>query len=121
VGRATSLGGAAGEGAHATGIDPNEDHLTVAAELAREAGLKTAQFRSANIFELGLEPESVDVSYSRWLMVHLNRPVDAMRTIHAALKPGGVTAFGTYCSNAKTRLQSFFILITFHPFDLASS
>jgi SAM-dependent methyltransferase len=64
--------------------------MAVAAELAHEAGLKTVQFRSANIYEPGLEPESVDVSYSRWLMVHLNRPVDAMRAIHAALKPGGV-------------------------------
>src|SRR5215475_4441612 len=81
---------AASEGAHATGIDLNEDHLVVATGLARDAGLKTAQFRSANIYEPGLEPESVDVSYSRWLMVHLNRPVDAMRAIYAALKPGGV-------------------------------
>jgi len=47
-------------------------------------------FRSANIYEPGLERESVDGSYSQWLMVHLNRPVDAMRAIHAALKPGGV-------------------------------
>ena len=56
---------AASEGAHATGIDLNEDHLAVAAELAHEAGLKTAQFRSANIYDPGLEPESVDVCYSR--------------------------------------------------------
>src|SRR5207342_2754703 len=25
-----------------------------------------------------------------WLMVHLHRPVDAMRAIHTILKPGGV-------------------------------
>jgi 2-polyprenyl-3-methyl-5-hydroxy-6-metoxy-1,4-benzoquinol methylase len=81
---------AASEGAHATGIDLNDDHLTLATELAREGGLETAQFRSANIYEPGLDPGSVDVSYSRWLMVHLNRPVDAMRAIHTALKPGGV-------------------------------
>jgi len=81
---------AASEGAHATGIDLNEDYLTVATALADEAGLTTAEFRSANIYEPGLKPNSVDVSYSRWLMVHLNRPVDAMRAIHAALKPGGV-------------------------------
>ena len=41
----------------------------------------------------GLEPDSVDMSYSRWLMVHLNRPVDAMRAIYAALKPGGVIEY----------------------------
>ena len=81
---------ASSEGAHATGIDLNEDHLAVAAELEREVGLDTAQFRCAIICEPGLEPQSVDVSYSRWLMVHLNRPVAAMRAIHAALKPGGV-------------------------------
>src|SRR5215470_1564778 len=54
---------AASEGANATGIDLNEDHLAVATELAREAGLKTAQFRPANVYEPGLEPNSIDVSY----------------------------------------------------------
>ena len=81
---------AASEGAHATGIDLNEDNIAVATELARRAGLETAQFRSADIYQPGIEQESLDVSYSRWLMVHLIRPVDAMRTIYAALKPGGV-------------------------------
>lgn len=79
---------AASEGAYAIGIDLNEDNLAVASELAREAGLKTAQFRSANIYEPELEPESVDVSYSRWLMVHLNRPVEAMRAIYAGVEAG---------------------------------
>jgi 2-polyprenyl-3-methyl-5-hydroxy-6-metoxy-1,4-benzoquinol methylase len=64
---------ASSEGAHATGIDLNEDNLRVATELAHEAGLKTAEFRSANIYEPGLKPDRVDVSYSRWLMVHLNK------------------------------------------------
>lgn len=81
---------AASQGAHATGIDLNEDHLAVATELAREDALETAHFRLANIYQPGLEAESVDVSYSRWLMVHLNRPVDAMRAIYRVLKPGGV-------------------------------
>jgi len=81
---------AASEGAHATGIDLNEDHLMVATELAQEAGLKTAHFRPPNVYEPGLEPDSVDVSYSRGLMVHLKNPVGAMRAIHASLKPDGV-------------------------------
>lgn len=81
---------AASLGADAAGIDLNEDNLAVAAQLAQEVGLKNARFVSANIYEPGLEPESVDVAYSRWLMVHLNKPVEAMRAIHAALKPGGV-------------------------------
>lgn len=81
---------AAAIGAHATGIDLNGEQVAVAQDLARGAGLGSARFRVANIYEPGLAPGSVDVSYSRWLMVHLNRPVDAMRAIYTALKPGGV-------------------------------
>jgi SAM-dependent methyltransferase len=62
----------------------------VADGLAREAGLQTVQFRLASVYEPGLEAGSIDMSYSRWLMVHLNKPVEAMRAIYAALKPGGV-------------------------------
>src|SRR5262245_11156283 len=81
---------AATKGAHATGIDLNAEQVAVAGDLARDAGLDNARFRVANVYEPDLAPSSIDVSYSRWLMVHLSRPVDAMRAIHAALKPGGV-------------------------------
>ena len=80
---------AAGQGAHATGIDLNPEQVAAADDLARDAGLHTARFRLGSVYERGLEPDSVDVSYSRWLMVHLNKPVEAMRAIHTALKPGG--------------------------------
>lgn len=81
---------AASQGANATGIDLNTEQVAVAQELAVDAGLANARFRAANVYEPGLAPGSMDVTYSRWLMVHLNRPVDAMRAIHTALKPGGV-------------------------------
>ena len=81
---------AAAEGARATGIDANEDQVRASQDLANQEGLTTADFRTANIYEPGLEPESVDIAYCRWLMVHLNRPIDAMRVIHRALKHGGV-------------------------------
>jgi hypothetical protein len=41
------------------------------------------------VYEPGFSPDTLDLSYSRWLLIHLNRPVDAMRAIRAALKPGG--------------------------------
>jgi SAM-dependent methyltransferase len=81
---------AAAEGAHATGLDVNEEQVRASQELARQESLKSAYFRSANIYEPGLESESLDIAYCRWLMVHLNRPVEAMRVIYRALKPGGV-------------------------------
>ena len=42
------------------------------------------------MYDHGLPPETFDVSYSRWLLMHLNQPVDAMRSIYTALKPGGL-------------------------------
>jgi SAM-dependent methyltransferase len=81
---------AATQGANATGIDVNEDQVAAATALTREAVVDHVEFRAGSVYEPGLEPASVDISYSRWLMVHLQRPVDAMRAIYAALKPGGV-------------------------------
>lgn len=81
---------AAAEGATATGIDVNAEQVQVCQDLARDAGLRNVQFRTGNVYEPGFEPGTLDISYSRWLMVHLTRPVDAMRAIHHALKPGGV-------------------------------
>jgi SAM-dependent methyltransferase len=81
---------AAAMGAHAVGIDVNEEQVTACRDLARSAGLTNANFRTANIYEPGIEDGTLDISYCRWLMVHLNRPVDAMRAIYKALKPGGM-------------------------------
>lgn len=81
---------AATQGASATGIDASEEQVAAAQALTREAVIDQVEFRTGSIYEPGLDAGSVDVSYSRWLMVHLQRPVDAMRAIHAALKPGGV-------------------------------
>jgi SAM-dependent methyltransferase len=81
---------AATEGARATGLDVNEEQVRASQALADSEGLSNAEFRTANIYEPGFDPDSVDVAYCRWLMVHLNRPVEAMRAIRKVLKPGGV-------------------------------
>jgi len=73
-------------GADALGLDLSADQIAAATELADG---KT-EFRVGSVYDHGLPPESFDVSYSRWLLMHLNRPVDAMRSIHAALKPGAL-------------------------------
>jgi SAM-dependent methyltransferase len=73
-------------GADALGIDLSADQIAEARDLADG----TTEFRVGSVYEHGLPPESFDVSYSRWLLIHLNQPVDAMRSIYAALKPGGL-------------------------------
>lgn len=77
------------QGATATGIDLSEDQIAVATELIEEPGQGPAEFRTGSIYEPGLEAESVDIAYCRWLLVHLERPADALRAVYAALKPGG--------------------------------
>lgn len=81
---------AAKEGARATGLDVSEEQVNACQALADSEGLANADFRVANIYEPALDPDSVDIAYCRWLMVHLNRPVEAMRTIFKVLKSGGV-------------------------------
>ena len=80
---------AAEQGASATGLDVNEEQVRAATALI-PPDLTNASFRTANIYEPGLEPASVDVAYCRWLLVHLNRPIEALRVIREALRPGGV-------------------------------
>ena len=81
---------AATQAAQVTAIDLSPEHLEEARSLADAAGLRNIEFRNASIYEHGLPAASFDISYSRWLLVHLQRPVDAMRKIREALKPGGI-------------------------------
>lgn len=52
--------------------------------------MRSTEFRVGSVYDHDLPAESFDVSYSRWLLMHLDRPVDAMRSIYAALDPGGL-------------------------------
>jgi SAM-dependent methyltransferase len=72
-------------GADALGVDLSADQV----EEARQLADGETEFRVASVYDHDLPPESVDIAYSRWLLIHLHQPVDAMRSISAALKPGG--------------------------------
>jgi SAM-dependent methyltransferase len=81
---------AAAEGARATGIDVNDEQVQACQDLARDAGLSHAQFRTGSVYDPGFADSTLDIAYNRWLMVHLHQPVEAMRAIRRALRPGGV-------------------------------
>ncbi|MGH9681809.1 MAG: class I SAM-dependent methyltransferase, partial [Candidatus Acidiferrales bacterium] len=81
---------AAKQTAHVTAVDLSEEHLAEARRKAAGEGIDNIAFVNASIYEHGLSPDSYDVAYARWLLIHLNRPVDAMRKIFEALKPGGL-------------------------------
>ena len=80
---------AATQASHVTAVDLSDEHLSEARQLAEGMALRNIEFINASIYDHQLPPASFDYAYARWLLVHLNRPVDAMRKIFEALKPGG--------------------------------
>jgi SAM-dependent methyltransferase len=49
-------------------------------------------FLRASIYETGLEGGSFDLVFSRFVLMHLQRPADALAEMRRLLKPGGVLA-----------------------------
>ena len=73
-----------------TAIDLSEEHLKEARRLAELESLTNIEFLQRDVYDHGLPPQAFDLSYSRWVLMHLKQPIDAMRKILEALKPGGI-------------------------------
>lgn len=70
------------------GIDSDEVTLDLARAVAKEKGLANVEFRVANVNDWN-EPNMYDLVFSRLLLQHLSRPLDLLRRMWAAVKPGG--------------------------------
>lgn len=77
-----------GPDGNVTGIDMDEVKLALARESARVRGLTNVEFRAENVNDWN-EPETYDVVYCRFLLEHLGRPLDLLRRMWAAVRPGG--------------------------------
>jgi SAM-dependent methyltransferase len=71
-------------------VDVSLEQLRVAKSNAAVVGLKNISFHQASAYETGLRADSFNLVYSRFLMCHLKRPVDALKEMGALLKKGGV-------------------------------
>ena len=71
-------------------VDVSGDQLRVAKRNAAVAGLKNLSFHQASAYETGLPRGSFDLVCSRFLMCHLQQPVDALKEMGALLKRGCV-------------------------------
>jgi ubiquinone/menaquinone biosynthesis C-methylase UbiE len=74
----------------ALGVDNSAEQLSIAWEKAQLKELDNIRFLEANVYSLGIEPESFDMVYARSLMSHLKHPLQALREMSALVKPGGV-------------------------------
>lgn len=83
-----ALAGAAG---WVAGIDADQAKLELAREAARERGLANVVFEVADVGRWAA-PGEYDFVYCRFLLQHLARPVDLLRRMWEAARPGGVLA-----------------------------
>jgi SAM-dependent methyltransferase len=78
-----------GPKSHVVGVDLDDGELDVAREAAVEEGLTNVTFRAMNIHDWS-EPDTYDLVYCRNVLQHLTDPVEVLRTMWAAVRPGGV-------------------------------
>jgi SAM-dependent methyltransferase len=78
-----------GPGGNATGVDMDEVKLDLARRAAADQGLTNVAFDAMNVYEWAA-PGAYDLVYCRFLLQHLRRPVDVLRTMWDAVKVGGV-------------------------------
>jgi SAM-dependent methyltransferase len=74
---------------HVVGIDSSAAQLVQARERSSECGTNTS-FVEASATNTGLPPESFDVVYCRFLLIHLPEPERALREMFTLLKPNGI-------------------------------
>lgn len=73
-------------------IDTNEKNLGFGRQLAERAHCQNIEFINLSIHELEKIQTRFDLIYSRFLLVHLDNPKEAIEAIHHHLEPGGIFA-----------------------------
>lgn len=70
-------------------VDISEASLSAARERVRTAGLRNVDFLQADVFDLPFAVASFDHVFLCFVLEHLQRPIDALRSLMRVLRPGG--------------------------------
>jgi len=86
------LAGLVGDGGEVVGIDVAEPFVALASEEAAEAGVDNVSYRlgDVQIADLG---GPYDYAFSRMGVMFFANPVQALRNVHGAMRPGGRVCF----------------------------
>jgi ubiquinone/menaquinone biosynthesis C-methylase UbiE len=79
-----------GRSGSVTCVDSSGEQLKVAQRNFTSAGVENVVLHEASAYDTGLPSNSFDLIYSRFLLCHLTRPLDALMEMRALLKPNGV-------------------------------
>jgi ubiquinone/menaquinone biosynthesis C-methylase UbiE len=75
--------------AHITSVDLSAGSVEEARKRIEEAGFTNVHFRQGDLFALPFPPETFDHIFVCFVLEHLAKPVDALRTLRNLLKTGG--------------------------------
>ncbi len=97
----------------AVGVDMDEIKLALARQTAADDGLVNVEFRQLDVAQWD-ETDSYDAVYSRFLLQHLDAPVDLLRRMWAAIRPRGVLIveeadFDGWCCHPANEAFDFFV------------
>ncbi len=96
-----------------TGVDMDAVKIDLALTATVERGVSNANFFATNVNSWD-EPDSYDVVYARFLLQHLAQPVELLRRMWAAVRPGGVVIvedpdFDGWCCHPPNQGFEFFV------------
>jgi ubiquinone/menaquinone biosynthesis C-methylase UbiE len=89
VGAQTVILAAGSPKARITSIDISETSLAQARDAVQAAAIDNVTFQQADIFQLPFPAGSFDHVFVCFVLEHLAKPVEALRALKRALKPGG--------------------------------
>jgi len=100
-------------GGSVVGVDMDGVKLELARRAAAESKLGNVEFRQTNVNDWN-EPGAYDVVYSRFLLQHLNQPIDLLRRMWAGVRPGGILIvedadFEGWCCDPPSDAFDFFV------------
>ena len=74
------------------GVDASAGQIEQARRLFEGVPEENGHFAVASAYETGLESDTFDMAYSRFLLMHIQRPQDVLVEMERILTPGGILA-----------------------------
>lgn len=83
-------------------IDRSAEQIEVARKNALNNAVDNVEWKVGDIYDLSAYKEQFDIVHCRFVLSHLKQPLDAIKQLSSALKPGGLLVMEEMTGNAYT-------------------